>query len=377
MIGPFEEQYNVTPFDITSDDSFAQTVLWEEFQQLWNLGFYLSSFEAVLVNDVPIFYDVSKIIPISGVDEMERTSAESKLRSLFSSDFSPIHESLVISLNFQITAVPYYSWQIFPSVSEMPSATVTCKTITKSQLAEDFSLSTIPGIMEIDTGDIVSREKLLQEMEELHASIPAKNNDEIDETVEEAMHSETPTQDTSLKEEVSEAIPSKEDPDSSTESSNGDSNDSHVLGMVDQVESLFQQSVVPSRFLSTRLQPTEESECLPAEPFSLELKERQWDEGHVEGGGAHRGSLVYQGDEDEDVRNAMCEECVKGTLQLLSSLLTVEKENQSVRESGAGKKNEEENPSMEMLPEEIIDTVVDTEKWNIGCGKDLLVCFIY
>ena len=67
MIGPFEETLDVTPHPLERSNSTFLTMLVQQLRALWDLGFYFSSNESILVNEIPVFYDVSQIVPISAI----------------------------------------------------------------------------------------------------------------------------------------------------------------------------------------------------------------------------------------------------------------------------------------------------------------------
>ena len=90
-----------------------------------------------------------------------------------------------------------------------------------------------------------------------------------------------------------------------------------------------------------------------------------------------RGRLLYHGDEDEDVRNAVCMEVVAASMKQIAGLLGMEERAADARElresvMGMGKQGEK-TTVMEMIPEENAEEgegEATGNMWNTGCGKD-------
>ena len=116
MIGPFDERLSVTPHSLELSSSTYLTMLLQQFHALWDLGFYFSSNESILVDEIPVFYDVSRIVPISGMTEIEQNSAIASLQQLFPPSVAILNQTFTIPPFFKIQPFFGVSWQIFSGV---------------------------------------------------------------------------------------------------------------------------------------------------------------------------------------------------------------------------------------------------------------------
>lgn len=458
MIGPFDEKLSVTPHTVELSSSTYLTMLLQQFRALWDLGFYFSSNESILVDEIPVFYDVSRIVPISGMSEIEKNSAIASLQQLFPPSVAILNQTFPIPPFFKIQPFFGVSWQIFSGISPIVPAVLTCETLGIDELLGEFSFTEVPktagmekepdetpaalGVssgMEPDlrpetpsTEGVSPRaqeemrvETAVEPIEfdgEFHSEIPAKdeefeieieNSHEIEtksiaETVETVetidTHSESavilsPKNEPPNETPLSETGFSKEfhSPSSPVVSSEPDMESvGSPSAFSSQVNALFQQdsrvSFHPRGYSSQwrRSQDTldalygseeprgwEEAEEMEEERRSVSLRSLLSEFPGTEGTLRRRGRLLYHGDEDEDVRNAVCMEAVAASMRQIVGLLGVEGKEEAgeLRESvmGMGKQGEK-STVMEMIPEERAGEEggggEEGSVWNIGCGKD-------
>lgn len=482
MIGPFDERLSVTPHSLELSSSTYLTMLLQQFRALWDLGFYFSSNESILVDEIPVFYDVSRIVPISGMTEIEQNSAIASLQQLFPPSVAILNQTFTIPPFFKIQPFFGVSWQIFSGVLPTVPAVLTCETLGIDELLGEFSFTEVPktagmekepdetpAVLGVSSGvepdlrpETPSTEgvspRAQEEMRvetavepsefdgEFHSEIPAK-----DEENDREFHSEIPGKDEEKEEEeyeieiensheietksIAETVetvetidthsesavilsPKDEPPNETPFSETGFSKEFHSpsspvvssepdmesvgspSAFSSQVNALFQQdsraSFHPRGYSSQwrRSQDTldalygseeprgwDEAEEMEEERRSVSLRSLLSEFPGTEGTLRRRGRLLYHGDEDEDVRNAVCMEAVAASMRQIVGLLGVEGKEEAagelreLRESvmGMGKQGEK-STVMEMIPEERAGEEGGGEEeggmWNTGCGKD-------
>lgn len=472
MVGPFDETRSVAPHPVEQSSSTYLTMLLQQFHTLWDLGFYFSSNESILIDEIPVFYDVSRIVSVSGMTEIDQNSAVAAIQQLFPPSVAVLNQTFRLPRFFHVQPFAGVSWQIFAGVSPLDPAVLTCETLGIDELLGEFSFTEMPKTagMEKDPRETPAavgvsagvepdlrpetpsdegvsprmREELRVETAvepnefdgEFHSEIPAKDEEKEFET-EIEFEIENPheidTKSTTETVETVETIdthsesavllsPKDEPPNETAFSETGFSKEFHSVPspgvslepdfesvgshtpFSSQVNALFQQdfraaSSVPRGYSSPwrRSQDTfdalygseeprgwEDAEEMEEERRSVSLRSLLSEVPGKEGTLRRRGRLLYHGDEDEDVRNAVCMEAVAAAVRQIVGLLGKEGKEEAageLRESmmGMGKQGEK-STVMEMIPEESAGGEAGGEEegglWNTGCGKDSLgVCW--
>ena len=144
VIGPFDESLRVAPHDLQRSNSTFLTLLVQQLRALWDLGFCFASYESLLVNDVPLFYDVSKIVPVSGMTEAELATAIAALQQLFPPSVAILSQTFRLPRFFEIEPISGVRWELFDGVPPAAPAVLTCETLGVDELLGEFSFDALP-----------------------------------------------------------------------------------------------------------------------------------------------------------------------------------------------------------------------------------------
>lgn len=211
MIGPFEETLDVTPHPLERSNSTFLTMLVQQLRALWDLGFYFSSNESILVNEIPVFYDVSQIVPISAIPEIDQNSAITSLQQLFPPSVALLNQSFHLPLFFKIEPFLGLYWQVFSGVSPIVPAVLSCQSLGIDELQGEFSFVDMPktaGMEKEESETPVAAEVSLPLESDRIVETPL--TDGISPKTPE-LHRETTVELTAIKEEFHPQIPSKDE----------------------------------------------------------------------------------------------------------------------------------------------------------------------
>ena len=211
MIGPFEETLDVTPHPLERSNSTFLTMLVQQLRALWDLGFYFSSNESILVNEIPVFYDVSQIVPISAIPEIDQNSAITSLQQLFPPSVALLNQSFHLPLFFKIEPFLGLYWQVFSGVSPIVPAVLSCQSLGIDELQGEFSFVDMPKTagMEKEESEtpVVAEVSLPLESDRI---VETPLTDGISPKTQE-LHRETTVELKAIKEEIHPQIPSKDE----------------------------------------------------------------------------------------------------------------------------------------------------------------------